>query len=148
TASYMAPEQAGGKGQEVGPAADVYALGAILYETLTGRPPFLGATRDLTILQVLQEEPVPPTQVQADVPQDREAICLKCLEKEAGRRYESALALAEDLRCFREGEPVSAQPPGEWEWPARWARRVGYEILEVVGGGYFFDIVYKARQLR
>jgi serine/threonine-protein kinase len=102
TPSYMAPEQAAGRTKEIGRAADIYALGATLYETLTGRPPFKAETVGLTIQQVLNEEPVPPCHLQPAVPSRLGAICLKCLEKEATQRYESADALAVDLQHWRE----------------------------------------------
>ncbi|HVS39802.1 MAG TPA: serine/threonine-protein kinase [Gemmataceae bacterium] len=111
TPSYMAPEQAGGKTAEMGPACDVYALGAILYECLTGRPPFRGPTDLDTIMQVVSDNPVPPRQLQSKTPRDLETICLKCLEKQAGRRYGTALELAEDLARFLDGELVRARPP-------------------------------------
>src|SRR5262249_18870343 len=109
TASYMAPEQAAGNKQALGPAADIYALGAILYELLTLQPPFRADTYELTIHKVLSEEPLRPGRLRPEVPADLEAICLKCLEKEPGRRFASALALAEDLRRFQDGEPISIQ---------------------------------------
>jgi serine/threonine protein kinase len=107
--SYMAPEQAEGRARMVGAACDVYALGAILYEMLTGRPPFAADTILETLEQVRYKDPLPPTQLQARVPRDLEAICLKCLEKKPAHRYASAAALAADLRRFLDNEAVQAR---------------------------------------
>jgi serine/threonine protein kinase len=135
TPSYMAPEQAAGRIDDIGPAVDVYALGVILYELLTGRPPFQSDSWARTIQQVLHDEPMPPARLQPDVPRDLETVCLKCLEKESERRYASAGELAHDLDRFIENKPVAAKPLGAMERLARLAIRDGYQIFGEVGRG-------------
>jgi len=121
TPSYMAPEQATGRGQDIGPATDVYGLGALLYELLTGRPPFRAATLLDTIREAIEKEPVPPRHLRPRCHHDLELICLKCLAKDPRQRYASAQDLAEDLRRFREDKPFRHVGMAERSW--RWCRR-------------------------
>jgi serine/threonine-protein kinase len=142
TPSYMAPEQAEGKTHDIGPAADIYALGAVLYDLVTGRPPFKGESVLDTLEQVRRVEPVPPSRLQATLPRDLDTICLKCLQKEIHKRYATAGALAEDLRRFLEGEPIAARPTSAWERGYKWTRRhpasaalIAVSALALVGFG-------------
>src|SRR5262249_3105913 len=155
TPSYMAPEQGRGDGNAIGPATDVYALGAILYELLTGRPPFRAETAAATLQQVLTEDPVPPARLNPRVPRDLDTICLKCLEKDPRRRYASAAALAEDLQRFQRNEPIVARPVGPMECALRWTQRhptgaalvaTALALVGLAGGGGGWLIQHQAQR--
>lgn len=144
TPSYMAPEQADGRTKNVGPSADIYSLGAVLYRLITGRPPFQAATPIETVLMVVRDEPVPPRQLLPRLPRDIETICLKCLQKDPNHRYATAGDLADDLARFINDEPVYARPIRPWERWIRWARRhpstaalIVIGVLAVTGGAGF-----------
>jgi serine/threonine protein kinase len=144
--SYMSPEQALGRNDLIGPASDVYSLGAILYELLTGRPPFHGKSAVDTMSQVVNDEPAPPRSLNSEAPVDLESICLKCLEKEATRRYPTARELETDLGRFLDGEPVQARPANALRKTISWFRRhrwvfsaaVSLLILTLAGLAYGF----------
>src|SRR5262249_48010434 len=123
TPSYMAPEQAQGRTREIGPASDLYALGAILYELLTGRPPFRAESASETLYQGSTHDPAPPSRLNTKVPRDLETICLKCLRKDPRSRYPDCGALADDLRCFGRGDAIAARPENGLQRLARRVRR-------------------------
>jgi serine/threonine protein kinase len=158
TPSYMAPEQARGEIHAIGPATDVYALGAILYEMLTGRPPFRAARPLDTVQQVISQDPVAPSRLQPKVPRDLETICLKCLEKEPKKRYASALEMAEDLGRFQAGEPIQARPTSTMERLVKWARRrpllaalagvIALLIVSLLVGGFWYNRQVRAERDR
>jgi tetratricopeptide (TPR) repeat protein/tRNA A-37 threonylcarbamoyl transferase component Bud32 len=156
TPSYMAPEQARGDSKTIGPKSDQYALGAILYEMLTGRPPFQGTTILETLEQVQRQEPVPPCRLQPKVPRDLETVCLKCLQKEPEKRYPTTSALAADLMRFLGGETIMARPVGQIEKGWRWCRRnprvavltMTVLILLVTAGSAFTVLAARASRER
>ncbi|HWY88602.1 MAG TPA: serine/threonine-protein kinase [Gemmataceae bacterium] len=123
TPGYMAPEQASGNTRDLTIGADIFSLGAVFYELLTGRPPFAGETPAATLQNVLVEEPKRPTAIASQIPKDLETICLKCLDKDPERRFGSAEALADDLNRWLRGEPILARPSGIWSRARKWARR-------------------------
>jgi WD40 repeat protein len=158
TPSYMAPEQTGGASTAIDSTADVYSLGAILYECLTGRPPFLGQTVLDTLDQVRHQDPVPPSRLQPKIPRDLEIICLKCLHKAPARRYSTARELAEDLKRFQSNEPIKARPVGMLERVWKWSRRrpavAALFVLSVVtaallaaGGVAFVEVTRSQRDV-
>ncbi len=147
TPSYMAPEQAAGLGREVGPAADVYSLGAILYELLTGMPPFLEKNFLETRLKVLSADPILPRRMNPKIPRELELICLTCLRKTPGERYASAEALADDLDRFARGEPIKVRPPHLGQRFLGWTRRQP-ALASRLGGLALFYVIDWINYLR
>jgi hypothetical protein len=155
---YMAPEQAAGRTHLIGRSTDVYALGAILYELLTGRPPFAAATARETLALVQHTDPVPPSKFRPGLPRDLETICLVCLEKVPAERYATADALADDLRRYLAHEPIRARPAPAWERARKWARRRptlavslalnAAAILFLLGGALYFSACLRAAAQR
>lgn len=135
TPGYMSPEQASGVVKSFTAACDIYALGAILYRLLTGRPPFVAAEPLQAIMQVLADEPIPPRKLVGSIPNDLQTICLKCLEKKSGRRYQSASELNDDLQRFLDGRPITARPTGAIEKSIKWVKRNPAKALAVSAVG-------------
>jgi tetratricopeptide (TPR) repeat protein len=153
TLAYMAPEQALGGTAKVGPRADIHALGAVLYEALTGRPPFRAESPELLFHQLIHSDVIPPSRIQTGVPRDLEAICLKCLEKSPAYRYATALELAEDLRRFERGDPILARRIGGLRRFMKWTRRHPWQTTAaatvVIAGFAFIAMTYRHnRELR
>jgi WD40 repeat protein len=154
TPLYMAPEQAEGRSKDVGPGTDIYALGVILYELITGRPPIRGTSDADTLRRVVSEEPASPGRLRSHVPRDLATICMKCLEKDPPKRYASALALSEDLRRFLAYEPIRARPASFWDRAKKWTRRrpavvalIAACLLAVIGlflGGWYLGVLTQA----
>jgi eukaryotic-like serine/threonine-protein kinase len=157
TPNYMAPEQAQGRVGEIGPATDVYALGAILYELLTGRPPYLGANSAETIHCIISQDPIPPRVLQPRVPRDLETICLRALERNPLRRYVSAIRLAQDLKRYREGIPILARRVTWIERSWKWAQRrpaaagllavSGVALVSFLGLWAYFTVALQAKRV-
>jgi serine/threonine protein kinase/tetratricopeptide (TPR) repeat protein len=155
TPSYMSPEQADGRQADVGPQSDIYSLGAILYELLTGLPPFEAPTAIQTLQWIRSRDPVPPERLAPDVPRDLATICLKCLHKEPARRYASARDLADDVRCFLDHRPIRARPTPWTERSSRWVRRhsliaalaAALFVVCAVSGGLFVWQQYRVGHL-
>ena len=159
TPSYMAPEQVTGEARDIGPATDIYALGAILYEMLTGAAPFRGLTPMETLCQVMEADVVPPSRLRHGVPEDLETICLKCLDRDPARRYASAEGLADDLKRYQENQPIQAVRASRLRQVRQWARRqplaagllslstLLFLTLLVVVGGFNLHLSAKNRQL-
>ncbi len=140
TPSYMAPEQAAGRGSEIGPGTDVYSLGAILYELLTGRPPFIEENALDTLLNVLSVDPMLPRRLNPKIPRELELICMTCLGKSPEDRYSSAAALADDLDRFARGEPIKVRPPRLGQRFLGWTRRQP-ALASRLGGLALFYII-------
>ena len=134
TPSYMAPEQASGMFTNIGPAADIYALGAIFYECLTGRPPFVGTDPMQVVLPLLSDDPLRPRILEPAIPRDLETIAMKCLEKPPRKRYRRAADLASDLRRWLAGEPIVARPASAFERTGKWARRRPWQAAALAAG--------------
>jgi serine/threonine protein kinase len=151
TVEYMAPEQAAGRTDKISFATDIYALGVILYELLTGRPPFKGANKQETIQQIFEKQPVPPIHQQPNCPRDLNTICLKCLEKDPAKRYGTALELAQDLQRFLQGKPIRARPIGHVEYALRWCQRypalTGLALTLIATLGLTAWIIFQGMQL-
>jgi serine/threonine protein kinase/lipoprotein NlpI len=155
TPRYMSPEQAAGRPDQIGPSTDVYALGTLLYECLTGQVPFMAASVVTTMEKIRNETPVSPRRHQSTIPRDLATICLKCLQKEPGRRYPSAQALADDLGRFLRHEPIHARPTPSWQRVRMWSRRrparavlLAVALLAAVAGIAWFGVQQQLERQR